>query len=58
MGNWKNRDKKLQKRYTVKQERKFYGTTSPNEIKRREKKLIREQRQEKQDEADGIWDDN
>lgn len=54
MGNWKNRESKLKQRRTIKQQRKFYedaGTT------KKRKSLIREQRQEKQDEYDKFPDD-
>ena len=51
MGNWKNRDSKLQQKRTLKQQRKFYDSHLVTEKKREEnKKVIREQRQEKNEE--------
>jgi len=51
MGNWKNRDSKLQAKRTLKQQRKFYESNLVTEKKREEnKKVIREQRQEKNEE--------
>ena len=51
MGNWKNRDSKIQNRRTLKQQRKFYETAN-NDKKRKAKDSIRGQRQEKEDELD------
>ena len=51
MGNWKNRDSKLQQRRTMKQQRKFY-VTPLSEKKEKPKDRIREQRQEKEDEKE------
>jgi hypothetical protein len=56
MGNWKNRDSKLQQRRTLKQQRKFY-VTPLSEKKQKPKDKIREQRQEKEDEYDRFVDD-
>jgi len=56
MGNWKNRDSKLQQRRTMKQQRKFY-VTPLSEKKQKPKDRIREQRQEKEDEYDRFVDD-
>jgi hypothetical protein len=55
MGNWKNRDSKLQQRRTIKQQRKFYEDAGTS---KKRKDIIREQRQEKQDEYDNIMDDS
>ena len=51
MGNWKNRDSKIQNRRTLKQQRKFYETAN-NDKKRKAKDSIRGHRQEKEDELD------
>ncbi len=56
MGNWKNRDSKLQTRRTLKQQRKFYESNVSAEKKRKNKTTIREQRQEKEDEYDRFLD--
>ena len=56
MGNWKNRDSKLKKRRTLKQQRKFYET-NVSDKQRKSKEVIREQRQEKEDEYDRFLDD-
>jgi len=57
MGNWKNRDSKLQQRRTLKQQRKFYDTPISDK-KHKSKDRIREQRQEKEDEYDRFVDDS
>ena len=56
MGNWKNRDSKLQGRRNLKQQRKFYDSNSSTEKKRKTKSYIRELRQEKADEYDRFLD--
>lgn len=56
MGNWKNRDSKLQNRRNLKQQRKFYDSNVSTEKKRKTKSDIREQRQEKADEYDRFLD--
>ena len=56
MGNWKNRDSKLKQRRTLKQQRKFYET-NVSDKQRKSKEVIREQRQEKEDEYDRFLDD-
>ena len=56
MGNWKNRDSKLQNRRNLKQQRKFYET-NVSDKQRKSKEVIREQRQEKEDEYDRFLDD-
>lgn len=56
MGNWKNRDSKLQNRRNLKQQRKFYDSNVSTEKKRKSKSEIREQRQEKADEYDRFLD--
>ena len=56
MGNWKNRESKLQNRRNLKQQRKFYDSNVSTEKKRKTKSDIREQRQEKADEYDRFLD--
>ena len=56
MGNWKNRDSNLKQRRTLKQQRKFYET-NVSDKQRKSKEVIREQRQEKEDEYDRFLDD-
>jgi len=56
MGNWKNRDSKIQNRRNQKQQRKFYDSNVSTEKKRKTKNDIREQRQEKADEYDRFLD--
>ena len=56
MGNWKNRESKLKQRRTLKQQRKFYET-NVSDKQRKSKEVIREQRQEKEDEYDRFLDD-
>ena len=55
MGNWKNRESKLKQRRTMKEQRKFYEDAV---TAKKRKTVIREQRQEKQDEYDNIMDDS
>ena len=40
MGNWKNRDSKLQQKRTLKQQRKFYDSHLVTEKKREENKKV------------------
>lgn len=58
MGNWKNRDGKLQQRRNLKQQKRFYDSNVVAEKKRKDNKaVIREQRQEKTEEYDRFLDE-
>jgi|TARA_R110000824_G_scaffold261570_1_gene450202 hypothetical protein len=58
MGNWKNRDGKLQQRRNLKQQKRFYDSNVVGEKKRKDNKaVIREQRQEKTEEYDRFLDE-